>query len=35
MKQLTAALRNIQKEKRAAGLSAQADYIDSKLPKGF
>jgi aminopeptidase N len=35
MKQLTAALRNIQKEKRAAGLTAQADYIDSKLPKGF
>jgi aminopeptidase N len=35
MKQLTTALRNIQKEKRAAGLTAQADYIDSKLPKGF
>lgn len=31
--QLTTALREIQTEKMANGLSGQADYIDSKLPK--
>ena len=31
--QLNNALREIQKEKAAAGLKEQADYIDTKLPK--
>jgi aminopeptidase N len=35
MKQLVTALREVQKEKREAGLGSQADYIDTKLPKGF
>jgi hypothetical protein len=35
MKQLVTALREVQKEKREAGLGSQADYIETKLPKGF
>ncbi len=35
MKELTDGLRQIQKDKREAGLAAQADYLDTKLPKGF
>jgi hypothetical protein len=33
MKELTTALREIQKEKTAAGLSSQVAYLESKLPK--
>jgi aminopeptidase N len=35
MKELTKSLRQIQKEKRDAGQAAQADYLDTKLPKAF
>jgi aminopeptidase N len=35
MKELTNSLRQIQKEKREAGLAAQAEYLETKLPKGF
>jgi hypothetical protein len=31
--QINNALRQIQKDKAAAGLKGQADYIDNKLPK--
>jgi aminopeptidase N len=35
MKELTNELRKVQKEKREAGQTAQADYLDTKLPKAF
>jgi aminopeptidase N len=35
MKELTNELRKVQKEKREAGQAAQADYLDTKLPKAF
>jgi aminopeptidase N len=35
MRELTGGLRQIQKEKKEAGQNALADYVDTKLPKGF